>query len=137
MVKKEMTYQNFNGETIKEELYFHLTQTEWLLIDADYQEDGGLKGYIEKAVKNEDRRAMLHLFTKLIKQAYGIKSGDGKRFIKSEQLSEEFSQTEAFSDLIVGFLSDTDEGIAFFNSLAPKDIEVKEKSVPIIQPVSE
>lgn len=138
MVKKEMTYQNFNGETVKEDLYFHLTQTDWLMIDADYQEYGGLKSYIEKAVNEEDKRALLHLFTKLVKKSYGVKSEDGKRFIKNDQLSEEFSQTEAFSDLIIGFLTDNDEGVAFFNALAPKDIEIKEpKLIPNIQPVSE
>ena len=126
MVKETITYTNFNDENVTDTFYFNLTTAEWLRIDASYQSFGGIKGFLEAATKKQDKEGILKLFEKLLLTSYGERP-DGVKFVKSKELSDAFSYSEAYSELLMKFLQNTDEGIRFFNALAPK-----ESSVPVV-----
>ena len=83
---------------------------------------------MKRIIAEKDIIRITKLFKELLLKSYGVKSDDGKRFIKSQELSEAFSQTEAYSDLYIELLSNPEEAAKFFAEVAPKMEEVS--SVP-------
>lgn len=124
MIKETLTYTDFNGEKRTEDHFFHMSKLEWLRFDKKY---GGLKEFIQKAVRDNDEYGVLNMLEELIQTSYGEKSSDGIRFIKSPELTQRFIETEGYSDMVIGFLTDTQKGIAFFNRLAPADAQESTK----------
>lgn len=120
MVKKTITYTDYNGETREEDFYFNLTKPE--LVELELGEDGGLRAYLEKIVKSKDARNVLAMFKKIIGLAYGIKSPDGRRFLKSKDISEAFFQSEAYVALYMELLENPDVAAAFIQSMLPEDM---------------
>lgn len=120
MLKKTITYKDFNDEEITEDFYFNLNKSELMQLELD--EAGGLTAMIEKIVNTKDAPSILKVFKKIIAKAYGEKSADGKRFIKSEELSTAFEQTNAYDELFMELLSNPEEASAFINGLMPADL---------------
>lgn len=125
MVKKTIKYVDYNGETREEDFYFNLTKPE--LVELELGEDGGLKAYIEKIIKSNDARQVLAMFKKIIGVAYGIKSPDGRRFIKSEDVTNAFFQSEAYVSLYMELLEHPDIAADFIRSMLPEDMRVSDE----------
>ena len=121
MLKKTITYVDYNGTERTEDFYFNLSKAE--LIDLQIGQTGGLESTIDKIVKTKDQSKIIKLFKELILKAYGEKSDDGRRFIKSEELSTAFSQTEAFSELFMTFAQDDKAAAEFVNGILPSDVK--------------
>lgn len=117
MYKKTMTYVDYNGVEKKEDFYFNLTQAE--IMEMELGTTGGLSEMITKIVDTKDAPSIIKIFKELILKAYGEKSLDGKRFIKSEELSTAFSQTEAYSQLFMELATNADAAAAFVNGITP------------------
>jgi hypothetical protein len=124
MLKKTITYIDYDGEKRSEDFYFNLTRAE--AIEWFHSEKGGLENFIKKIISEKDNKKLIAMFKELILKSYGEKSSDGKRFIKNDRLSEEFSQTEAFVELFMELSTDAEAASAFVNAIAPK-VEPKEK----------
>lgn len=120
MLKKTMTYTDFNGNTRTEDFYFNLTKAE--LLEMETSKDGGLTNFLQKIVNEQSVPKIMDYFKTFILMSYGQKSDDGRRFIKNAELREEFSQTEAYSDLYVKLATDADEAAKFVNSVIPQDM---------------
>lgn len=118
MLKKAITYTDYNGVTRTEDFYFNLSRAE--VTEMQLSEKGGYDKMIEDIVNAEDNKAIFENFKKIILKSYGVKSDDGRRFIKSEQLSEEFSQTEAFVELIFSLASDETAAAEFVKGVIPQ-----------------
>lgn len=129
MIKKTITYTDFNDEIQEEDFYFNLTKDELIRFGTKYP--GGLEQKIEKLIKSNDVQEVYDIFRTIILEAYGEKSEDGKRFIKSEEMSVAFSQTNAFSELIMELINNSEYGAKFIEGLLPKDlleaVEMKER----------
>jgi hypothetical protein len=125
MLKKTITYTDYNGVERTEDFYFNLTKAE--CIELQFSETGGLANHIEAIVKTEDTQKLVPLFKKLVLAAYGEKSADGKRFIKSDELSTAFSQTEAYSELFMLLATNAEEAVAFVNGVLPADLQNAEE----------
>ena len=121
MLKKTMTYSDYNGTERTEDFYFNLTKAE--IMEMEMGTVGGLAEMINKIVAAQDAPAIIKIFKELILKAYGEKSADGKRFIKSEEISNAFSQTEAYSMLFMELATDADAAAAFVNGIIPADIK--------------
>ena len=119
MLKKTITYTDYNGQERTEDFYFNLSKSE--LMELEMSTSGGLAEMIKKIVAAQDAPAIISIFKKLVLQAYGEKSPDGKRFIKSEELSTAFSQTEAYSTLFMELATDADAASKFVNGIVPAD----------------
>ena len=117
MLKKTITYTDYNDVERTEDFYFNLTKAE--LMEMEMGAVGGLSGMIEKIVSAKDAPAIIKVFKELVLKAYGEKSADGKRFIKSKELSEAFSQTEAYSQLFMELATDSDAASKFVNGIVP------------------
>lgn len=136
MFKKTITYEDYNGIERTEDFYFHLSKAE--LAEMELSRNGGMKEYLEKIIAAKDNEQIIKLFKGLVFKAYGEKSEDGRRFIKSEEISRAFSQTEAYSDLFIELATNTDSAIAFVNGIMPKglDKEVTREDVESMLPQS-
>lgn len=117
MLKKTITYIDYNDNERKEDFYFNLTQAE--VIEMEMSTSGGLVEMINRIVAAQDAPAIISVFKKLILKAYGEKSPDGKRFIKSEEISEAFSQTEAYSQLFTELATNAEAATEFVNGIIP------------------
>lgn len=117
MIKKTVNYINFNGEEVTEECYFNLSKAE--ITEMEVIVEGGYMKLLEDVVASKDNRKILEVFKDLILKAYGIKSEDGRRFMKSDKLSEEFSQTEAFSEVFMDLATNSKSATAFVEGIIP------------------
>ena len=115
MIKETIKYTDYNGEEREEDFYFNLSRAE--IIKMNYSYEGGLEGLIQKIVKEKDTVKIYKMFTDILFMAYGEKSADGKRFIKSEEISTAFIQTEAYSELIMKLIQDADYAAKFVNGI--------------------
>lgn len=120
MLKKTITYTDYNGDERTEDFFFNLTNAE--LTEMQYSETGGMDMVIDRIIKTRDQPTMVKIFKDLVLKAYGEKSLDGKRFIKSEELSTAFSQTEAYSILFMELATDEKKAAEFVNGVVPADI---------------
>lgn len=120
MIKKTITYPDYNGGERTEDFYFNLTKAE--VLEMEMSASGGLAERINRIIAAQDQPAIIKQFKDLILKAYGEKSLDGKRFIKSDELSEAFSQTEAYSILFMELATDADAASKFVNGIVPADM---------------
>jgi hypothetical protein len=120
MLKKTITYTDYNGNERTEDFYFNLSKAE--IMEMEMSTAGGLTEMIQKIVAAQDSPAIIKVFKELILKAYGEKSPDGKRFIKSDEISTAFSQTEAYSQLFMELATDADAAAKFVNGIIPVDL---------------
>lgn len=120
MLKKTITYNDYNGAERTEDFYFNLSKAE--VMEMELSTTGGLAEMITKIVAAQDAPAIIKVFKDLVLKAYGEKSADGKRFIKSEELATAFSQTEAYSILFMELATDADAASKFVNGIIPADM---------------
>ena len=132
MLKKTITYTDYNGNTRVEDFHFHLSKAE--CAEMEMTTTGGLAEYIRRIIASQDTPAIVDIFKKIILKAYGEKSPDGKRFIKSEELSTAFSQTEAYSNLFMELGTDADAAAAFINGILPSDLAETVAQKPTLVP---
>ena len=124
MLKKVIKYTDYNGVEREEPFYFNLSKAE--LVELEMSVNGGLTEFITRVVATQDQTELIKLFKRFILMAYGEKSDDGKRFIKSEEISANFAATEAYSELFMELMSSTEKMTEFVNALAPAEVSVNE-----------
>lgn len=120
MFTKKITYTDYRGVKRTEEFFFNLNKAE--LAEMELSTVGGMHDMLKKIMETEDMPQIVKIFKKLILKSYGEISTDGKRFIKSEELSEAFSQTEAYSELFMELAQNPDAAAAFVNGVIPEDM---------------
>lgn len=121
MIKKTMTYTDYNGVERTEDFYFNLSKAE--VMEMEMSTTGGLAEMIQRIVAAQDQPAIIKIFKDLILKAYGEKSPDGKRFEKKNgTLAEAFAETEAFSQLFMELATDADAASKFVNGIVPADM---------------
>lgn len=120
MLKKTITYTDYDGVERTEDFYFNFTEAE--LMEWQLVTNGGLTNYVQKIVDAKDQPRLITLFKELLLKAYGIKSEDGRRFIKSEKISEEFSQNPAYSILYMELVTDDKLAADFVNGIIPSKL---------------
>ena len=120
MIKKTITYTDYNGNDRTEDFYFNLTKAE--VMEMEMSTKGGLAEMIQRIIAAQDQPAIIKIFKDLIIKAYGVKSLDGKRFMKSDEITDDFVQTEAFSQLFMELATDADAAAKFVNGIVPADM---------------
>ena len=128
MLKLTRTYEDFDGNQRTEDFYFNLTKAE--IMELEMGTTGGLTQMINKISAEQDSVRLIELFKKIILMAYGEKSPDGRRFIKSKEISEAFSQTPAYSDLFMELATVEGKAAEFFNAIIPTIPENKGTPIP-------
>lgn len=119
MLKKTIKYTDYNGVERKEDFYFNLTEAE--ITEMELSTAGGLAEMVNKIVAAQDTTSIVKIFKDIILKAYGEKSPDGRRFMKSKELSDAFSQTEAYSKLFMELAVDDKAAADFVNGIIPNN----------------
>ena len=121
MLKKTIKYTDYDGNEREEDFYFNLSKAE--VTEMELSKEGGMSEYIKKISAAQNAPELIKLFKEIITKSYGEKSLDGKRFIKNKELTEAFTQTEAYSELFVELASNADEAVKFINGIMPKNMK--------------
>ena len=117
MLKKTITYTDYNGSERTEDFYFNLTKAE--VMEMEMGTTGGLSERINKIIAANDLPSIITIFKDLVLRAYGEKTADGKRFIKNNDVRDAFSQTEAYSNLFMELATDANAAAKFVNGIMP------------------
>jgi len=117
MLKKNIEYTDYNGNKRTEDFYFNLTKAE--VLEMEWGTIGGMAGMVQRIVDAQDTPALIKIFKDLVLKAYGEKSPDGKRFMKSDDIAKGFACTEAYSQLFMELASDSDAAAKFVNGIIP------------------
>ena len=120
MLKKTIKYTDYDGNEREEDFYFNLSKAE--VTEMELSKEGGMSEYIKKISAAQNAPELIKLFKEIITKSYGEKSLDGKRFIKNKELTDAFTQTEAYSELFVELASNADEAVKFINGIMPKNM---------------
>ena len=123
MLKKPITYTDYNGVERTEDFYFNLSKAE--LMEMELGVTGGMTEMLNKIIAAKDAPSLMKTFKEMIMKSYGIKSDDGKRLIKSEELSIAFTQTEAYSVLFMELITDDKAAADFVNGIIPNEIQTE------------
>lgn len=123
MLKKTITYTDYNGVERTEDHYFNISRSELAIMN--YSEAGGLPDRLRSILNAKDSKAILNVVLSLVEMSYGVKSQDGRRFIKSKEAFEEFKQTEAYSNFILELLTSNDAATEFVKGILPNDLSAE------------
>lgn len=123
MIKKTITYTDYNGVERTETFYFNLNKAE--CAEFEISVDGGVSGMISRIIEAKDNKTIMEIFKKMLLMSYGIKSDDGRRFIKSDGIREGFEQSPAYPILFMELATDDKKAAEFFNQVI--DFKVDDK----------
>jgi hypothetical protein len=125
MLKKSITYTDYNGVEQTEDVYFNLTKVECAELEYSMEAGMSLSSFVSTLISTKDMGAILATIKKIVLTAYGVKSPDGKRFIKSDQLSAEFAQTIPYETIYWELVTEPDKAADFIAGILPSDIRGK------------
>ena len=117
MIKKTISYTDYNGIERTEDFYFNLTKAE--IADMELSTTGGFSELVKKIVDAKNVPQLVEIFKTVLHKAYGVKSPDGRRFMKNEELWLEFKETEAYSQLYMELATDDKKAADFINGVIP------------------
>lgn len=120
MLKKTIEFNDWNDVPHKEDFYFNLTRTE--ILNMQLETNGGLDALLERMIQTQDQAQLIIFFQDLIKRSYGVKSVDGRKFVKNDEVFEDFKSTPAYDVLYMELASDSKKAAAFINGLMPREI---------------
>lgn len=133
MFAKTVKYTDYNGVERTETFYFNLTKAE--VLEMELSTTGGLSAMIQGVIDAKDTPQLIKIFKDLVLRSYGEKSPDGRRFIKKPELTEAFSQTEAYSDIFMELATDDEAAAAFVQGITPKGIENYAQERPVLNEI--
>ena len=134
MIKKTVTYTDYNGEERTETYRVNLNRVE--VLDMQMTTIGGYTEKLQALIDAKNTTELYKLFKDLVLRSYGVVSEDGKRFIKTDKLREEFEQTEAYVTIYMELATNTDKAIEFINGITP-DFENKAKALNDAKAIAE
>lgn len=120
MIKKTVTYKDLNGKERTETFYFHYFESE--IMDMEMSEEGGLAERIQRIIDAKDQASLLKVIKKFVIDAYGIKSDDGRRFIKNKDVKDAFVECPAYSKIYMELLTNDELAAEFVNKVVPEDM---------------
>ena len=120
MLKKTITYTDFDGNERTEDFYFNLSKSELILLETTTP--GGYVAMLQRIIDSKDNIELMNVFTDLIKKSYGVKSEDGKHFVKNEKYLDEFLSSAAFDQMFTEFFTTEDAAAEFAKGIIPKQL---------------
>lgn len=128
MLKKTVTYVDYDGVERTESFYFNLSESE--IVDMELGVDGGWRKRMQRIIDSKDAPTLMREFKNLIMISYGKKSDDGRRFMKSKEISEEFIQTEAYNKIFMELVTDDKAAANFANGIIQSAEKSRQNMLP-------
>jgi len=120
MLKRTIKYEDFDDVEREDIFYFNISKSELIELEVEY--DAGFGEYLKRIIESKDNKELIKQFKAIVLMAYGQRSEDGKRFIKSDTLREEFQQTAAYNALFMELAMDDNAAVVFIEGVLPKDM---------------
>ena len=120
MIKKTVKYMDYNGVERVEDFYFNLSKAE--VTEMELSVEGGFSAMLQELVNTKNNPRIVQIFKEMVLKAYGEKSPDGRRFVKSKEIAEAFSQTEAYSEIFMELALDEKAAAEFVNGILPANL---------------
>ena len=127
MLKKTFQYTDFNGNEQEETFYFNLSKSE--VIEYELQERAGMSTTLQRLVEERDNQKILAHFKDLVMKSVGRKSDDGRRFVKNDEIREDFLASPAYDEMFIWLMSEPGAGAEFVNNVLPQDVDEFVKKV--------
>lgn len=127
MIKKTVTYNDLNGSERTESFYFHFYESE--LLEMELSVDGGFAERIQKIIDAKDQPTLIRVIKKFVLDAYGIKSDDGRQFIKNDEVRAKFEQCPAYSKIFMELVLDDKIAADFVNGVIPAEMADRVKKL--------
>lgn len=126
MLKKTITYEDYNGEQRTRDFYFHMNQVEFAKLNGEVP--GGLEKRINEIIEDKDDDAMLRMIDLLVTRSYG-KFDEDDEFTKIDKngrpLYEKFVNIDAYDKLIIELVTGENNIVNFLKAILPKDLQNK------------
>lgn len=123
MLKKEITYKDLDDNDVTETFWFHLSRAEMAeMALAKEGKEGGFDVWVRTLINAKDGEVLVETFKKILLSTVGVRSEDNKRFIKNDEIRNNFLYSDAYSQLFMELMTDTDKVSAFINGVVPKDM---------------
>lgn len=122
MLKKTITYIDWNGEERTEDFYFNLTRVEVVELEYDAESGTSLSDWLETLIKSKDYGKIMQTVKKIILTAYGEKSADGRRFMKNDDIRRSFEENPAFDELYMSMVTDSKKAADFLSGIMPSAV---------------
>lgn len=133
MLKETVTYIDFDGNERTEDFYFNLNRAE--LIKMATSKNGGIEAYIKQILASQDAEQIMNMFEKILDSSYGEKSLDGRKFMKSKEILDNFKSTEAYSDIYTRLCTDAKFAADFIDNVIDKNT-LANGSTPVLVPLA-
>ena len=129
MYNKTVTYKDYKGNTRTEDFYFNLNKAE--LVELELSTKGGLTVTMDRIIAAQDNPTLFKIFKDLVSKSYGVLSDDGRKFIKNQEVLDDFMQTEAYSIIFSELATNAEAAAEFFNNVIPQNLakELAEEEV--------
>lgn len=128
MLKKSITFDTFDGETVTEDFYFHLSKAD--LVELEMSKKGGLEAWLKRVSAERDGAAIMTEFKNLIMMSVGEKSPDGRQFKKSVDIRNNFRDSPAYDVLFMELVTDAGKAAEFVNGIIPPNLDKTLAGVP-------
>ena len=115
MIKKTITYVDYNGKERSDDFYFNLSKAE--LLKLEYSKRGGFAAWAQSIIDARSENELWAMFEDIIAKSYGVKSSDGRQFHKSEEITKQFIESEAYSVFLMELIHDEKAAADFTNGL--------------------
>lgn len=133
MLKKQVTYKDYDGNDKTTTLYFHLNKFEWLELETYTK--GGLIENLKHAIETGNAKKTIDILKKIILRSYGEKDPETGSFEKSDDIAIRFSKTDAFSELFYELAYNEEAAQSFFMGLIPVELRAEaEKKMAEMNP---
>lgn len=120
MYNKTVTYKDYKGNTRTEDFYFNLNKAE--LVELELSTKGGLTVMMDRIIAAQDNATLFKIFKDLVSKSYGVLSDDGRKFVKSQEVLDDFMQTEAYSIIFSELATNAEAAAEFFNNVIPQNL---------------
>ena len=129
MIKKTITFTDYNNNVRKEDFYFNLSKAELAIMEMGTK--GGMVEMINRIIDAQDSPALIKIFQDFIQKSYGVKTPDGRGFLKRKEDLEDFMSTEAYSQLFMELVTDSKAAAEFINGIIPADLPNETPVAPV------
>lgn len=125
MLKKTIKFKDLDGNQLEEDFYFNLSKADFAEMEMGEAKYGGMAAIIEQIVAETDGKRIVELMGEIVRRSYGKRSADGRRFIKNDEVWEDFRYSDAYSELIFELYTDPNAASAFVRGIVPDELSDK------------
>lgn len=132
MLKRPITYTDYNGEVQTEDFYFNLSKAD--LAEMELSTPGGMVSFLNQIVADKNGASIIATFKMFIGKSIGIRSDDGKRFMRSDKITDDFLNSAAYEELFMELVTNANAGVEFITGIIPNDLSRGIENVQLPEP---